>query len=247
MYGYQDDNVNKDFLVFGLNYGAAKMVKFEWTANGGKDGAEMEALDIVFKIGEKEISYKQFPVTKAYDNKVEITDPNHPAMKTAFAEFNAIMTHIIACYVSREEYVAGLKSLAPNATFKQFCETLQKMLPANYKEVLLDVFGQYQFAITGENTQTYLQVPRSTKHGKFLCRSIKPVGKWDVVKVESPDNNIKVALCYKDEDNNVHPFVRTGWYMNSNFAHKQSEAGSGNSMETPTTDAPESNKEEGNW
>jgi hypothetical protein len=40
-------------------------------------------------------------------------------------------------------------------------------------------------------------------------------------KENASDN--ETALRYVDKDGNVHPFVRNGWYMNSNFATQQKE------------------------
>jgi len=245
MYGYQDDNVSVSPVNFGLNAGVCKLVKFEWTPNGGKEGAEMEALDIVFNINDKDFNYRQFPVTKTFDNQTEITDPNHPKMKEAAATFNALMTHLILCFISREEYVKAITS-KPIPDFKTFCKMLMFLLPKNFAEIPLDIFFQYQWTIKGENTRTFYEIPKNLKHGKFLCPHVKPVGQWQEVKMKDPSTSAKNALFYKDDAGNIHPFVRTGWFMNSNFAKAQVEEGT-TSMTTENPIANPANSEEGQW
>lgn len=221
MYEYHDDNVSQGSGVsFGLNQNL-KMVKFEYNPNCGKDGAEMEGLDIVFNNGTRDINYRQFPIVKAFDNQVEVTDPNHPKMKEAMNNFNAIMTHIMMCYISRETYAAALSK--PISSFKEFCKVLMQLLPQNYSEIELDIFFQYQYQIKGENTRTFLELPKKMSYGKFLCAHIEPNGSWKEIKMENPLTNTKNALYYKDDANSIHPFVRNGWFMNSNFAKAQVE------------------------
>lgn len=223
MYGFTDDNVKTGSpFTFGLNSGITKMVKFEWTNKGGKEGAEMEALDIVFEINGKEVKYRQFPITKAFEDGKEIIDPTHPAMVSAINEFNALMTHILTCFVPKEDYVKNLQA-QPITSFKMFCEILVGMLPKDYATIPLDIFMQYQYSIKGENTQTFLEIPKNLKHGKFLCRTIPSVGTWKSVIQEQPDDKLRNALYYKDDEGNVHPFIRTGWYMNSPFAKQLKE------------------------
>lgn len=226
MYGYEDDNVkNGPSIFFGLNSGVTKMVKFEWTDKGGKEGAEMEALDIVFNVNGKEMKYRQFPITKAFDNGKEITNPTHPAMVKAVNDFNALMTHIITCFVDKETYKAALQK-QPITSFKSFCNLLKSLLPVDFATISLDIFLQYQYKINGENSQTFFEIPKKTNHGKFLCRTFPAKGTWSTKKIENPEDKVKCALWYTDNEGNIHPFIRTGWFMNSNFANVQKEENS---------------------
>lgn len=236
MYGYQDDNVEQSGsgLKFGLNQNV-KMVEFKYNPNCGKDGVEMEGLDIAFQVGEKTMRYRQFPVTKVFDKQQEITDPNHPLMKAAYNDFNAIITHIMKCFVSEEVYRAALSR--PINTFKDFCLTLQSILPVNYKEVDLDLFAHYQWTIKGENTQTFLEIPKKLKHGKFLCASVPSESGWQVVSIENPADSLQLALSYKNNEGQLHPFTRTGWFMKSNFANKQVEQNTNSLQGTTSTDS----------
>ncbi len=215
-YGFEDDKSKSGpALNFGLNSAAGTLIKFGYNPNGGKDGVAQEVLDIVFSIGGKEISYRMFPVTKAFgENNTEVIDPAHPKFQEAVKEFNASVVHIMKAFVP----VATLKTALsmPISNFQQFCNICTNLLPANGKEIKLDFFGQWQWKITGENNTTFVNLPRNVKHGKWLCAHIAPVGgEWKESKVN--------GLKYVDEAENEHPFTRNKWYMDSNFAKQQKE------------------------
>ena len=218
IYGYIDDDSmtsNEPSLVFGLNHGVTKLIKWEWNPNGGKDGAEQEALDIVFDINGKEISYRQFPLTRAYDsNNNEVTDPSHPAFIKAIKEFNSNIVHILSALVPKEQIKQALSQ--PMSNFKQFCQVTASILPSDYKTRVLDVFGQYQWQVTGDNNRTYVRLPKNVKHGKWICATVTPVGEWK-------EDRSGGGLKYVDNDGNIHPFKRTKWFMSSNFATQQTE------------------------
>jgi hypothetical protein len=217
-YGYEDDNqAQVDGLSFGLNSGITRLVKFEFNPNGGADGATQDALDVVFEIGGREISYRMFPVNKAFDKEGnEITDVKHPAMKKAFKEFNATIVHILSAFVSKDTIKTAFS--APINNFKQFCDVAKAVLPADFNTIILDVFGQYQWQITGDNDKTYVRLPspRHIKYGKWVCKHIPPAGgEWKQVRLNG-------GLQYKDGNGNTHPFKRNKWFMSSNFAEQQS-------------------------
>lgn len=226
-YGYGEDTDAKvSPFNFGGNFGVAKLTKFEWIPNGGKDGAEQEALEIVFNINGTDRSYRQFPVVKAFDkNQAEVTDPSSPEMKKAISEFNARMTHVVHAFVD-DAAIKQAFAKPGRPTFKQYCDTLKSLLPKNTPEIALDIFMQYQWSLKGEANRTYLDIPTKRSHGSFLVKSVAPVGgNWTAVKAENPDDNMADALHYVDGAGNKHPFVRTGWFMNSNFAIQQKIGG----------------------
>jgi len=224
MYGFED--TNKSPFTFGLNAGAAKMVKFDYITHGGKDEAEQEAVDIIFNINGVEKSYRKFPVTKAYykeegtTEQKETTDPNHEAFKKEVTQLNAVLTHIMTCFVEKSVLKQTLQDNPPTG-FKSFIEILKNSLPEDFSNVTLDIFMQYQWQITGTNNKTYLELPKNMKHGPWVCKEVDPVGAWKEMKVEKVENN-EVALYYVNE-NNRHPFTKNGWFMSSNFAKQQKE------------------------
>ena len=218
-YGYADDTDNSSgsSFAFGLNQNVCKLTKFEWTPNGGAEGSEQEALDIVFNVNGRDKGFRQFPVTRAYDKEGnEVTDPAHAAMKLAVRTFSQKVVHILSCFVSKENIETALN--VPITGFKQFCDISQSLLPEGYADVSLDCFMQYQWAVSENQNMTYLEFPKNMKHGKWLCPATTSV--YRKVEVENPADSNKNALYWVTEEGTKHPFTRTGWYMNSAFANQ---------------------------
>lgn len=243
MYGYESDEVVVSPFNFGLNPGKAFLTKFEWIPNGGKDGAEQEALEIIFNINGKDKSYRRFPIVKAFGkNNEEITDPTAPEFKEAVKDFNAIITHIAHAFMDNDTYKAGMSR--PITSFKQFCETVKSLLPRDTPTRALDIFMQYQWQPSTGQNRTFLDIPTKMKNGAWL----KPAqaGTWDEIVIENPKDN-DIALRYgkretaiKDAEGKIveytefHPIWKNGWFMKSNYAHKQGED-STSSTTTQTT------------
>ena len=225
-YGYESDKPATGARIkFGLNSGVTRMVKFEYNDKAGKDGTDGEALDIVFSIDGNETSYRLFPVTRAYDDKNNIIeDVRHPAFIKARKDFNANMTHILKAFISEEDLKKAFSQ--PIENFKRFCEVAKAALPPNFDKMILDVFGQYQYSITGDNDRTWIRLPKNVKHGRWICRHIPAKsGVWKEIR---PNDNLKYVDIVKNEtgeiiEENYHPFTRTEWYMNSNFANQITE------------------------
>lgn len=217
-YGYASDEVKQSTFRFGLNAGKTFLKKFEWIPNGGKDGAEGEALDIIFDINGTDKSYRQFPVTKAFDkNNNPITDPNSAEMKDALSDFNAKMTHILHCFQDIETIKATFAK--PIKNFKDFATTAMSILPKEFNKVPLDIFLQYQWTLKEGQKRTYLEIPSKMKYGKWLAPA--QAGTWTEIKAANPDTNDGSALYYQNENQSVHPFIKNGWFMNSNLAKQQ--------------------------
>jgi hypothetical protein len=236
-YGYASDEVKSSPYHFGLNAGAAKLKKFEYTDKGGKEGAAMQALDVVFDINGRDVSCRKFPVNKVFVEGREVTDESEApeAFAKAYAELSAWVVSIVKCYVSEEDIK---KALSREITsFKQYCDLITALIPPNHAEIPLDIFMEYQWQPSGESTRTYLQVPGKVKQGKWICKAMEAIGKWNEIKSENPDNKESRALMYKDDAGNMHLFTRTGWYMNSNYAKLQSD---GEEAVATTTANPES-------
>jgi len=229
-YGYSEHVAKDSAFVFGLNAGNVRLKKFEWTANGGKDGAEQEAMDIMFTIDGADRGYRRFPITRAYipdptnpkGPQIEVTDAKHPALKAEKDLFSQIMLHIVGCFVPKADILTALNA-NPIQSFKHFCTILQELLPVDFMNQPLDGFGVWQWNIGGEAKNTYLEFPKNMKHGRWLEKAIAPVGKWE--KQQNPGaSSSEVALRYVDADGNKHPFSRNGWFMESNFSAQQREA-----------------------
>lgn len=225
MYGYESDEQGQSKLRFGLNPAAARMVKFEWVNNAGKDGAEGEALDVQFAIdgNDRATNYRIFPVIKAFGkDNVEITDQKAPEFQKAVKDVNAIITHILHCFVDVDS-IKNAMTAQPISTFKEFCKVAMSLLPADYADRKLDIFFQWQWQIKGENKNTFLELPKKMSYGKWLCPAIPPAegSEWTEQRHKSPDSQTPIALKYVDGAGKIHPFTRNGWFMNSKFASQQ--------------------------
>lgn len=221
MYGYASDEVKVSPFVFGLNAGVAFLKKFEWIPNGGKDGAEQEALEIIFDINGTEKSYRKFPVTQAFGKNGEvITDPKSSEFKEAIQSFNAVITHILGCFVSKDALKAALTS-RPITSFKEFAQVTAGLLPKDFSSKSLDIFMQYQWKLREGQSRTYLEIPTSMKSGPWLCPAVPAVGSWKEVRKAEPTDTDQNALIYLDDANNKHPFTRYGKYMKGNSAVQQ--------------------------
>ena len=224
MYGYQSDEVKVNPFKFGLNTGA-RLTKFEWIPNGGKDGAEQEALEIIFTIAGVEKSYRRFPVTQAFGKNNEvITDPNTPEFKEAIMQLSSCVTHILHCFTTPE--AAKAKFNRPINSFKEYAQVAASCLPANFAEIELDIFLEYQWKIKEGNDRTYLDIPTSMKGGKWLVPTVKVIGDWKETRKADPDDKAQNALFYfdngnPDTSNNMHPFTRYGRYVKSPRANQQ--------------------------
>ena len=227
-YGYAEHTTKESVLVFGLNAGNVRLTKFEHTNTGGKDGAELEALDITLAIDGTEKSYRKFPIIKAFikgengASQTETTDPKHPAFVAEQVALSSVLVHIVGCFVEKEDIKTAL--LRPIQSFKEYCTILKSLLPANHAEIPLDAFTQWQWQIGGENKVTYLEFPKNVKHGRWLSKAVEAVGEEGWIKqVKANASTSEIALRYIDADGNVHPFTRNGWFMTSNFATQQKE------------------------
>lgn len=246
-YGYVDDESQISTGtpgVFGLNAGAAFLAKYEYTLNGGANGAPGEALDIVVVINGKEHGLRKFPITKAFlpNNQGETTDPNHQAFKDAMKNQNAAIMHILHRFVNKDTLIQYLSQ--PGMTFQQFCELTRQLLPENFTQYPLDAFLEYQWQFSGTNTRTFLQIPKKMTSGIWLHNAVQALnadgtpGTWVAVVKDNPADNDKDALYYVDGMGNRHPFTRNGWFMKSNYAKEQREggqaAGPGTNAMSPT-------------
>lgn len=260
-YGYADDSVTDGGSVrHGLNQGV-KLIKFEFNPNGGAKGTPQDCLDIVFDIGGKEFSYRQFPITKVkdFDSGREITDPNHDLMKKAFANFNAIMTHILGCYTDRGTIKETLSEVN---NFRDFCDKAASLLPEDFAEVELDIFLNYQWKIKGDNTRTFLELPKNMKWGRWICPTVpgnfeqKSLGgksfTYTTITKDpmqyTDHENVKCVQLPSEEGQTVpvfevtHSFARSHKYGDSAFNKMQSTEST-----NETTDTSPASKESINW
>jgi hypothetical protein len=220
-YGYKSSTEvgpGKSGGKFGLNQGAF-ITKFQYNPNGGQGGAQQDAIDLTVQVGEKEYMTRFFPVGKVYASSKnggrELTDPNTQEYKDERKKlvdlFNATLSDIVACFQPEEVIQQALST--PISSFADYAQILQRLVQStpNWNKIPVDVFLEYQTAPTGENTRTFLKLPKNVKHGQFLVRSQGPGYKEE--RTES-------HLRYIDAEGTIHPFRRTEWFVGSSFANQ---------------------------
>lgn len=248
-YGYETDEVKVSNLSFGLNENT-KMTKFQYIPNGGKDGAEQDALDIVFNINGTDKSYRMFPITKVYVKGEPVEDQSHPAFVDAFRDFNARIIHILHAFVEDKKIRQALAR--KTSDFKSYISALASVLPPDFAEKDLHIFLQYQWQPSSGQTKTYLEIPTKMKQGPWLTPAIP--GKWEERRAEKFNDKTTKALWYvnvdgtPDEKGNLpeHLFTKNGWFLSNPYGIQQGSSSvnttsSGSSLSAATAEMNASN------
>lgn len=109
--------------------------------------------------------------------------------------------------------------------FEGFLKTMCGLMPDNYQSIAVDVFLEYQWKPRPGQEKTYLQVPKTSKHGSFITSAT--VGNWNTIKNDE-------GLYFINEKGEKHEFTRDSWYLTSNFFEPSGKI----SKETNTQDPP---------
>jgi hypothetical protein len=209
---------------FGLNTG--KVTKIGVELNGGAGGTPLFCFDVNVEIAGKESRRRFFdPTGKDVYFKGERLTPDAPNYKEGFEkaakDITAAITHCVkAVGVTQEALDAAFAT--PVASFAQWCQKVQTLIPATAVGTKVDVMLHYQSNIKGDNKMTFLELPEKMIDGRFICASVVPVGKWNEVRNED-------GLHYVDNAGNKHPFTRTSNFLESKKANQQKLG------ETPST------------
>lgn len=214
-YGYTDSKKveNKAGGKFGKN--KALLTKFEFNPNGGKNGAAQDSIDITVQVEEKEFKTRVFPINKVFApgrNGRELTDVNSKeyisTMEKEREKLQGYLISLVECFIAPEDVQAAL--MVPIGSFKTYAEILQRLIQStpNWNKKEIEVFLQYQFVPTGENTRSFLTLPTNLTHGAVFCPYM---GDTYV------EDRTETHLRYLDGEN-VHPLYRGEWFMKSAYA-----------------------------
>jgi malate dehydrogenase (oxaloacetate-decarboxylating)(NADP+) len=92
------------------------------------------------------------------------------------------------CYVTEDELK---QALAGATSFKSFCDILVKTLPANFAEIAIDVFTQYQWQPKSDGDSKYVEIPKNVKQGKVFA--FNEAGNFKAVHI-SKDDGIAIPI-----------------------------------------------------
>lgn len=217
-FGYIDDTdeslQSRSNISFGLNQGF--LTKFEYNPNGGKNGSQLDALDIEFTIDNRKFSCRKFPITKAYSAKGTLIEESNTqeykdAYNYAWTHLAACVTHILKCFVVESDIRRALEGVT---SFKDWAKALSSLIKESDFNKELDIFLEYRKS-NKDDGKKFLQVPDSLRDGFFLCpsrlRTFKEIIQEDGV------------LIYKNDAGEEHPFTRSKYYMNSEKAKRESD------------------------
>lgn len=207
MYKFEENN-DKDFGHFGLNQNC-KVKSFVYNPNGGKDNTPAECMDLTVSVEGTEYKSRFFPVSKVYSKGSELTDKNSEEYKKVFERevkmLSATLCSIAECFIPKETLQKTLS--AGFADFKAFATALENLVKAaNYTNIPVDVFLQYQRKVVPGKTRAYLELPNSVRYGRFVVSAQK--GNFVEKKTET-------SIKYLNENNEEHPINRGKYFVES--------------------------------
>jgi len=200
MFGYEEDKTKSNTLKFGLNTDIEiKELSFN---------DEKKYLKLVIRHLNSEVQQRKYPIVSTYVNGQKITDPQHPEMVKKAKEFSAWFIHLLNSMQDK----AVVKNVMDKqfTDFADFIKTGLTLIPEDLSERRFDVFLHYQWNRKPGFKIKFLTIPSNMNQGAWII----PATHKNWVSEITP----KGMLRYKDEDGNIHPFTRSSWFMNSNFA-----------------------------
>ena len=220
---------------FGLNQGAF-VTKFEFNPNGGKDGEARDSFDVTVNVNGNEFKQRFFPPEKVFVGGEELPK-NHPDyqknLEKQIEMLSATLIHIAEALAGKD-YIKQAMS-RPFPDFKTWAQTLERAVKTanpNWDKTPVDVFLQYQWQPTGENTRTFLELPKNIKQGLYIVKAQE--GNFEKDETSS-------GIKYVNENGEVHPLKRNKWFAESNFANPINlEEVTNTAWETPKVDNGES-------
>lgn len=219
-YGYISDedkslSTSGNFATFGLNVATVKKVAFN--PNGGNDANNPQnTFEFFVNINDKEfrLYVAEFPLL--YDNNGSLLNPNTKEYqekfeKTELSQQKAVLIHVIkGLGVPSSKIEDALKVPAKN--FADFCKILLALVETNPIDKKIHVFLQYQWSIAQGQDRTYLELPKNMKGGRFISPLLPGIWKEDKVDGE---------LKYVNEHGEIHPFIRSKNFLESNKGKQQ--------------------------
>ena len=218
-WGFQSDN-DKSLTTaqggkFGLN--KATISKFEYNANAGKDESAADAIDLTVKIGDKEYRSRIYDITGPLFKGESSISPGEPGYIELYEaekkQKEAVVLHIVKAFGVTEDQIKMALQTGNVVDFPSWAKAMCSLKGEGFETKAVDVFLEYQWALKGDNTRTFLQIPQNMKGGRFLTQHVAPNGSWEAVNGED-------GLRYVDGAQNEHPFTKSKNFMESPKANQ---------------------------
>ena len=202
-----NSNVAGNYGKFGLN--EATLSKFDYVAYGGKDpNVQQDALDVSFKVGEKDFNHRIFPA-RVFGN----TDVNSASYKEELAKSQdqviSSISQIVEAIVPSATIEQALAATKPSS-FKDYVELMARLIKgvANWDKKPLHLFLNWQAKPSENQQKTYLEVPRQNilKFNNSIYVTSKLEGTWTEDRTDD-------KLVYKNASGEKHPISRDKWFM----------------------------------
>ena len=210
-----NNNTGGNYGKFGLN--EATLVKFDYVAHGGKDpNVQQDALDVTFKVGEKDFNHRIFPA-RVFGNTDVNSDAYKEELKASQKQVVLAISQIVEALVPPAQIEQALAATKP-ASFKDYVELMSRLIKGvpSWNTKSLHLFLNWQ-GKPGEGQQkTFLEVPRQTilKFNNSIYVTAKLDGTWDEDKTDG-------KLVYKNASGVKHPINRDKWFMEkTKFANR---------------------------
>lgn len=231
LFAFQSDNDDKltvslppSSKVLGLNQGiTATSVEYRAKNQQGQDAPSI-SIELADSEGGK-LFYNIYGNIQVYDSNNQVrTDVNTDSYKKKYAEefaqVKAVLTHFATKAIGPEAYESKYKEFLAAGKIKNVADLMQFAASAITKlvenQVVLDVFLQYQWNIKGDNTKTFLELPKNLKSGPFLAASTLGTT-WTEIKD-------KDGLRYVDANGAEHVFKRRTSWLDQPSAKQQTKS-----------------------
>lgn len=213
---------------FGLNAGATVAEFAFLDKKAGEEGVDNDfmAVDLNFQVKDRLYYSRHFLNQEVFGKDQAKLNPGDEGYEVRFwdtyVQTIAVVKHTLgALGVSKDAIDQSLSvvDLNPTDQFANLVTGLKAMMaivPANYKQIPVDVFLEYQWQIGKDNKRTFPTVPKNMKGGAFVVPAM--AGKWTEVLNDD-------GLSYINASGAKHAFSRDKAFMESPKGYEQTEAG----------------------
>lgn len=195
---------------FGMNTAILTSLKYSEVLGQNND---QKGIKIVFTVGERE-----------FFNDKRVPNGEGSVLKSRIKKLFSTLSHYLVTFAGKDKAKAVLAK--EYSSIELIFKAIAAAIPKSAIGKPYDIFLQYESKIRGDNKQTFLQVPWDNSQGAILSKhypsitweleEVKKVGGIKYFMVDEAGNEI-----LKDGKRRYHPFMRSGWYMETDMANQK--------------------------